>query len=187
MSKYSISYDSNFISDNELYHYGVPGMRWGRRKKQYGESAIVSNVRKTKAAYKSANKAYSKAYNKASSKSIAELSPFKKHRQANDARWKDVVKKAEAANKAEIAYKEAKRARKTAIKSTTNDVHKSASLVDKLMYNDATRRKAAKYIVDNDMPMTEAVKKAKGDAWRNSAALVTAVGGVTLAYLYKTR
>ncbi len=48
------------------------------------------------------------------------------------------------------------------------------------MYNNATRKKAAKYVVDNDMSVAEATKKAKGDAWRNTAAFMAAYGAVTL-------
>ena len=35
--------------DNELYHYGIPGMKWGVRKKTYSNSEI-SNYRKKKIA-----------------------------------------------------------------------------------------------------------------------------------------
>ena len=54
-----------------------------------------------------------------------------------------------------------------------------------LTSSEATRKKAAKYIVDNNMSVAEATKKAKGEAWRNSAALVGAYAAVTVASLYK--
>ena len=29
---YILTSNGSFVSENELYHYGVPGMKWGRRK-----------------------------------------------------------------------------------------------------------------------------------------------------------
>lgn len=89
----------------ELQHYGVKGMKWGVRKaqKEYAE------LDRRKAAYTQAKKAYNKSFNKAYNRSAASLSPFKKHRQANDARWADAFKKADAMNKAKQSYKEQKK------------------------------------------------------------------------------
>ena len=108
-------YESNYRPahagySDELYHYGVKGMRWGHRKAPSvaGTSAQRQAYLDAKANKKAAGKAYSKAYNR----SIAGLSPFKKHRQANDARWDDAVKKAKASNAADKAYKDAKKAYK---------------------------------------------------------------------------
>ena len=52
------------------------------------------------------------------------------------------------------------------------------------MYSSAIRKKAAKYVVDNDMPVSDAIKRAKGDAWRNSVALVAAYGAVYVGMSY---
>lgn len=102
------------VYETELYHYGVKGMRWGHRKapSAVGVSAQRQAYLNAKANKKAAGKAYSKAYSKAYNRSIAGLSPFKKHRQANDARWDDAVKKAKASNAADKAYKDAKKAYK---------------------------------------------------------------------------
>lgn len=167
------------VSD-ELYHHGVKGMKWGVRKKR-PESKIASDVRRTKEAYKKANKEYKKSFNKAYDKSAAAYSPLKKHRKENDARWDDAFNKADAANKAQAAYKQAKKTRKEALKSTTKQLNKEASFLDKMTYNDATRKKAAKYIVDNDMSVADATKKAKGEAWRNTAIFIAGYGAIAVA------
>ena len=106
-------------NSNELYHYGVKGMRWGHRKASYqntvvrtGNSAQRQAYLNAKANKKAAGKAYTKAYNKAYNRSMAALSPFKKHRQANDERWNDAVQKAKDMNAADKAYKDAKKAYK---------------------------------------------------------------------------
>jgi hypothetical protein len=171
---------------NEICHYGVPGMRWGHRKR-LPESQIAANVRNTRAEYKTANKAYGKAFNKAYDRSMAAYSPIKKHREANNARWEDAVNKAEVANKAQAKYKAAKKARKQAIKSTTKTVNANSSLGDKLLYSSATRKKAAKYVVDNNMSISEATKRAKSDAWRNTAVFVAGYAAVGVASLYASR
>lgn len=106
-------------NSDELYHYGVKGMRWGHRKASYqntavrtGNSALRQQYLDAKANKKAAGKAYTKAYNKAYNRSMAALSPFKKHRQANDERWNDAVQKAKDMNAADKAYKDAKKAYK---------------------------------------------------------------------------
>lgn len=93
-------------NNDELYHYGVKGMRWGHRKKQYDNP---NSVEAKKAAYKNAKKEYNRSFSKAYDKAIAAYSPVKKHRDANNARWLDAANKAEASRNAKAEYKTAKR------------------------------------------------------------------------------
>ena len=85
--------------------------------------------------------------------------------------------------KAKKQYNAAKKERKNAIKETTKSLNKSASFGEKITYNNATRRKAAKYIVDNNMSIEQAKAKAEGDAWRNRAIMLGTYGSVALATL----
>lgn len=161
-------------ADGELYHYGVKGMKWGRRKASYETSAIRKSYDQAKANKKAARKAYNKAYDKYAA------NPLNAFTKKGTERWGDVLDKAKASNKADQEYKKAKKARKQAIKSTARDIERRANYKDKMVYNSATYKKAAKYVVDNNMTVAEATKKAKGAAQRNTAAFVAAYGALAI-------
>ena len=64
---------------DELYHYGVLGMKWGVRKKR--ESADPNSVRGVANTYKSSKKVFNKEFNKAYMKYETSL-PFTKRRKS---------------------------------------------------------------------------------------------------------
>lgn len=165
--------------NDELMHYGVKGMKWGVRRAR-PQTAVDS----ARANYKTAKKEYNKSFNKAYNRAVAAYSPVKKHQQANEKRWEDAANKAEKLKEAKTEYKKAKTERKAQIKSTYKDIKKSASLGEKIIYNSATRKKAAQYVVDNGMSLKEANAKAKTVAKRNTAAFLAAYGALTVGSLY---
>ena len=69
-------------------------------------------------------------------------------------------------------YQQKKQERKQKIKKVYNDMNKKASIGEKMLYNSATRKKAAKYVVNNNMSVSEAKKKAQGEALKNTAAFL---------------
>lgn len=169
-------YESNYrptrtVYDDELMHYGVPGMKWGRRK------APTTSYGTARAQYKAAKKAYSKSYSKAYNRSIASLSPIKKHRQANDARWEDAFNKAAELRSAKATYKQAKQERKQAI-GAAKSAYKSA----KKDYNKAYN-KAYNYSARHPISQWRGEAKVEADRrWDNAINKAQALNRAKNAY-----
>ena len=118
--------------ENELYHYGVKGMRWGHRKSYPATSAGYPTkstvgaarvrMKDSKKAYKTANKVASKSFSKAYK--YTDRHPIKsrigKGKQKSIALWDDASEKIDAANKAQAAYKQSKQNYKAEKKAYAN-------------------------------------------------------------------
>ena len=111
-----------YMTKNELYHHGIKGQKWGERRWQnedgsltsagrehYGYGEARSRVASAKAAYKSANREYSKSYDKAVNLGQYVRGLTKKGREENKKRYEDLYSKAQAAEKARLNYKQAKK------------------------------------------------------------------------------
>ena len=167
------------MSEVILQHHGVKGMKWGvRKKREDTRSDIRKRYDSSKASYKSAKKAYA-AYNYSRAHPVGQFANKKKSAES-DRRWDDAFKKADAANKAQATYKKAKQERKAQINKTYKEVSKQSSVAEKTFFNDATRQKAAKYVVDNNMSMADARKKANRESMRNTAIFVGAYAAVAV-------
>jgi DNA processing protein len=82
-------------------------------------------------------------------------------------------------------HKEAKKKNSDAITKVQKKITKESSIGERFVYNEATRRQAAKYVVNNNMSVEEAKKKAKNKAWVNTAAYTAIMTAATATVMYK--
>lgn len=200
--------------DEELYHYGVPGMKWGRRKASYdgGDTRSLRSGTKRINSTRNAMQArkrrylsneqsdrafdstYKSTYNKltksgmrkgkAQNKAMdAAIKESRKVESKIQAAYKSDMKKLKADHK--LAKKEGKKDRKKDLKEAYKAVKKSSSLGEKIVFNRATRKKAAKYVVDNNMSLEAAKSAANAKAIRNTAIILGGVGAYSIRKLRK--
>lgn len=176
------------MEDNYLSHHGVKGMKWGKRKNYYGQSGdkFKASNGVTVGAPKNVGVA---AFRKVQGTKAggAALNGMAKMNTAfygrkNKTQWRRVENQVRKENQ---AVREANQAHKNALNKTYEEINKKTSFGEKLLYNGATRKKAAKYVVNNNMSMEEARKKANKQAFRNTAVLIGAYSGITVTALYK--
>ena len=186
-----------------LMHYGVKGMKWGHRKsraeleKQAGtftasngmkvapsKNAYVRIMRKV-AANRGVEKVSSDSYRNTVKKRNADTLTNREHTVKGE---KQIRKESQALREYNAHIKDLKKGdgtkhldkavRKNKIDDAFEKVQTSSTRLNRAIFSDGTRKKAAKYMVDNNMSMKEAKKKANSEAIRNTAILLAAYGTI---------
>lgn len=211
-----------YESSNELYHHGIKGQKWGRRRFQNSDGSLTAagrsryrgsraDLEKSVGTFKASNgvkvgaaknSAIRTMRNVASNRAVEEFSKASyrttnrfmdtnANRMAKAKGEERIHKEAAALREYNAHMKDLKKGtgtkyldkevRKNKIDDAYEEVKTSTSMLEAATFSDGTRKKAAKYVVDKGMSVSEAKKKANKEAVRNTAALLAVYGGVAVA------
>ena len=138
------------IQNDELMHYGIPGMRWGHRKARpikggQSSSAAYLRMQKAKSNKKIASRSFNSAYRH--DRSLIRRSQFDKA--DNKRSSQELMKAAQKSNKADMEYKKAKKAYKSVKK------HEKQKVKD-------MKAKYSKEYLSGKSPASQAISKMLG-------------------------
>lgn len=160
-----------------LQHHGIKGMRWGHRKTY---SKMYQNMI---AAKKQKKQDYIDYYTKCYQWYERASNPFAATKSGRDKTEILANQMETALNKyleSKSRYKDIKKEYENQIKSAYKDINSKTSIGGKMLFGSATRKQAAKYIVNNNMSVADAKKKANEKAIRNTLTLLSTVGGLAV-------
>lgn len=188
-----------------LEHNGILGQKWGVRRYQNADGSLTAAGRKRYnddgSRKSSLTRRLEKTYNRqnADVRSFDAITEDLKYTRgklagktfysvADAKRDQEVYRKMAEETKQKLDASRAKdrerQERRDAIDKTYKDIDKNASIKEKFVFNNATRKLAAKYVVDNNMTYEEASKKSKQDAIRNTAIFMGVYGAYTIGMIY---
>lgn len=142
-------YMETYNNFNELYHYGVPGMKWGHRKAQPIVSGSVRAAKVKMQQAKANKKAASKSFNKAYRNDSSIIRQLQFNKADNKRSYKDLETAAAKSYKADKEYKKLKKA------------YKSVKKMEKQKVRDIKNKYAAEYRNDKS-PVGQIISRMLG-------------------------
>lgn len=147
------------------------------------QSDLKNRYDQAKANKKAVNKQYKKDFNKAwnYTNKWGVFQMYGKKGKISDANWEKASESGKKANAADKAFAKVKKERKAAIKDAYKQVNKDMPAAQKaLIYSKSARKLIAKNMVDNNMSMKDAKKKANKTLIRNTGIYLAAIGGMAV-------
>lgn len=154
------------VRESELMHYGVLGMKWGHRKSQPTLKSQIKNRRKS-----AENEAYSNYIKTANNIE-------KKYKRGQNLSKKDAAKMDKADEIYRKTLKDAKNNYKSEMKERKQKYAEAKATVAERGDIGQTKRQVAKYMVEYDMSIEQAKKKATFTTCRNVGASLAVSYGV---------
>lgn len=165
-----------YNQSNELYHYGVPGMKWGTRRSRGAYQTAKTNFKVKKSAEIDNFNAYDK---RGSSLALTKSSKIAKTNAFN--RFNKSVKETDKARvgykKAKQNYKADKKAYKEKVNKDNESYTKKQRTLDRTLFNKATEKRVNQYL-NTGSSLKSARTKSYAEAGANTAAILLGAYGV---------